>query len=200
MIEIVRESLKNKRKWFNTALWLISIIALTIGIVYLIWFIDDYLNVSVKQYAIWAYLAVFVITLLSSCTIIFPAPGVAFVMAMASVWNPLIVAIIASIGGSLGELTAYFAGYVGKLIIIDEHQRQYKWAKSWMDRYGFWAVFIFALIPMLLFDLVGLIAGALRLSVWKFLLACWAGRIPRSFVEAYIGAGVIPLIFPSWFT
>jgi len=156
--------------------------------------------VSMKQYAVWAYLAVFVITLLSSCTIIFPAPGVAFVMATASVWNPVIVALVASVGGALGELTAYFAGYVGKLIILDEQKAQYKWAKSWTDRYGFWAVFVFALIPMLIFDLVGLVAGALRLSVWKFLLATWAGRIPRSFIEAYIGAGVIPLIFPSWFT
>jgi uncharacterized membrane protein YdjX (TVP38/TMEM64 family) len=68
-----------------------------------------------------------------------------------------------------------------------------------MNKYGVWAVFLFALIPMLLFDLVGLAAGALKFPVWKFILACWAGRIPRSFVEAYIGAGIIPLIFPSWF-
>jgi len=191
--------MKNRKKWLNTGLWLLGIIALTAGLVYLMWFIEDYLSVSMEQYAALAYLAVFVITFLSSCTILFPAPGVAFVMATAAVWNPIIVALVASVGGALGELSAYFAGYVGKLIIIDEQQAQYRWAKSWMDRYGYWAVFVFSLIPMLIFDLVGLIAGALRLSVWKFLLACWAGRVPRSFVEAYIGAGVIPLIFPSWF-
>jgi membrane protein YqaA with SNARE-associated domain len=191
-------SMKEK-KWLRMALWIMGILILTAGLVYLMTFIEHYFRVSMKQYALLAYLIVFVVTLLSSCTILFPAPGVAFVMAAASIWNPVIVAIIAAIGGSLGELTAYYAGYLGKKIIINEQMAAYRWAKSWMDRYGILAVFLFALIPVLLFDLVGLIAGALRLSVWKFYFACLAGRIPRSFVEAYVGAGIIPLIFPSWF-
>ena len=186
-------------KWIRTTLWVIGMIILTAGLVYLMAFIESYFKVSMQQYDILAYFIVLAVTFISSCTILFPAPGMAFVMAAASMWNPIPVAIMAAIGGSLGELTAYYAGYLGKKIIINEQMNAYRWAKSWMDRYGIWAVFLFALIPMLLFDLVGLIAGALRLPVWKFTLACLAGRIPRSFIEAYVGAGVIPLIFPTWF-
>ena len=188
-----------EKKWVRTALWLTGMVILTAGLVYLMAFIEHYFKVSMQEYALLAYFVVLGVSFLSSCTILFPAPGLAFTMAAASIWNPVPVAIMAAIGGSLGELTAYYAGYLGKKMIIDEQMPAYRWAKSWMDRYGIWAVFIFALIPMLLFDLVGLIAGALRLPVWKFYLACLAGRIPRSFVEAYIGAGVIPLIFPTWF-
>ncbi len=188
-----------KKKWLNTVLWVAGIVLLTVGLVYLMAIIENHFRVSMRQYAYLAYLIVFAVTLLSSCTILFPAPGVAFVMAAASIWNPVIVAFVAAIGGSLGELTAYYAGYLGKKIIIDEQMAAYRWAKSWMDRYGMMAVFLFAMIPVLLFDLVGIIAGMLRLPVWKFYLACLAGRIPRSFVEAYIGAGLIPLIFPTWF-
>jgi membrane protein YqaA with SNARE-associated domain len=188
-----------RRKWLKTAIWIVGIVALTAGLVYLIWFLESYLRIPMKQFAPLAYLIVFGATFLSSCTILFPAPGMAIVMAAAATWNPVIVAIVASIGGTLGELTAYYAGYLGKKIIINENQAGYKWAVSWMNKYGMWAVFLFALIPMLLFDLVGMAAGALKFPVWKFVLACWGGRIPRSFVEAYVGAGVIPLIFPSWF-
>jgi len=189
----------NKNKWFKTTLWIIGIIALTAGLVCLMWFLEDYLRVSLEQYATLAYLIVFVATLLSSSTILFPAPGVAIIMAAAARWDPVIVALVASVGGTLGELTAYYAGYAGNKMIIDKNHKAYRLAALWMKRYGFWAVFLFALIPVLVFDLVGLVAGALRLKLWKFLLACWGGRIPRSFFEAYIGAGVIPLIFPSWF-
>ena len=188
-----------EKKWLRTTLWIVGMIILTAGLVYLMTFIENYFRVSMKQYALLAYVIVFTVSFISSCTILFPAPGLAFVMAAASKWNPAIVAVAAGIGGSIGELTAYYAGYLGKKIMLNEQMAAYRWAKSWMDRYGILAVFIFALIPMLLFDLVGLIAGALRLPVWKFYLACLAGRIPRSFVEAYVGAGVIPLIFPTWF-
>jgi membrane protein YqaA with SNARE-associated domain len=188
-----------KRKWIKAVLWFLAIVALTAALVYLLWLLESHFRVPMSQYASLAYLIVFVATFFTSCTIIFPAPGIVVVMAAASMWNPVIVALVASVGGSLGEVTAYYAGYIGKKIIINEHQKSYNRAVSWMNRYGIWAIFFFAMIPMLIFDLVGLAAGALKFPLWKFILACWAGRIPRAFVEAYIGAGIMPLIFPSWF-
>ena len=189
-----------KKKWLQTAAWLIGIIALTAGLICLMWLLEDYFGLSLEEFAPLAYLIVFGVTLLSSATILFPAPGVAVLMAAAAKWNPAIVAIVASVGGTLGELTGYYAGHLGRKIIITDYRERYERAVSWMNRYGLWAIFVFALMPMLIFDLVGLAAGALRLPVWKFLLACWGGRIVRSFIEAYVGVGAIPLIFPSWFS
>ena len=70
-------------------------------------------------------------------------------------------------------------------------------AERWMRRYGWGALTIFAFFPFLVFDLVGIIAGVLRLPLWRFLLATYAGRLPRSFVEAYFGFQVFPFLFPS---
>ena len=187
------------KKWLEAAAWVIGIIALTVGIVYLLFFLEAHFRLQLAKYAPLAYLAVFVITLLSSSTIIIPAPGTAFVMAAASMWNPAIVAIAASIGGTLGELTGYYAGYVGTKIIITDYKAGYERAVGWMNRYGVWTISFFAFVPLLLFDLVGIVAGALRVPVWKFLLACWAGRLPRNFIEAYFGAAIIPFIRP-WFS
>ena len=169
-------------------------------LVFLLWFLNYHLRVPLRQHAIWAYLAVLVMTFLSSCTIIFPVPGTAVVMTAAAIWNPVIVAIVASIGASLGEITGYWAGRVGENIINLDNQAAYQRAVKWMNRYGTWAIFFIALIPVILFDIIGLAAGALKHPLWKFLLACWGGRLPRSFLEAYVGAGIIPFIFPSWFS
>ena len=191
--------ISKRKKWLQAAAWIIGIVALTAGLVYALWLLETYLKMSLEEIAPLAYLIVFAVTLLSSATILFPAPGVVIVMTAAAKWNPVIVAMVASIGGALGELTSYYAGLLGRKIIINEYRERYERAVAWMDRYGLWAVFGFSLIPMLIFDLIGLAAGALKLSTWKFFLACWGGRIPRSFIEAYIGAGIIPMVFPSWF-
>jgi uncharacterized membrane protein YdjX (TVP38/TMEM64 family) len=196
----IHQSLKKeKKKWIRTALWVIGMAAFTLGLVYLVWFLRSQLSVSLKQYDILAYLIVFGGTFLASCTIILPAPGAALVITAASIWNPVIVALVASAGSALGEITGYYAGYLGEKIIIDEQKAAYQRATSWMKRYGMWAVFVVSVIPFVLFDIIGLVAGALKLPLWRFLLACWLGRIPKSFIEAYIGAGLIPRLFPSWF-
>lgn len=199
MSEVSHPEKSKKKKWFEAALWAIVMIAFTIGLVYLTWILQRQFRVSLRQYDILAYLIVFGVTFLASCTIVLPAPGAAIVIAAAGVWNPIIVAMVASVGSALGEITGYYAGYVGEKIIVNEQNRTYQRAVSWMKRYGIWTVLVIAAIPLVLFDVVGLIAGALRLPLWKFLLACWVGRIPKAFIEAYIGAGLIPHFFPSWF-
>jgi membrane protein YqaA with SNARE-associated domain len=199
MSEVSRPEKSKKKKWLEAALWAIVMIAFTVGLVYLTWILQRQFRVSLRQYDILAYLIVFGVTFLASCTIVLPAPGAAIVIAAAGVWNPIIVAMVASVGSALGEITGYYAGYVGEKIIVNEQNRTYQRAVSWMKRYGIWTVLVVAAIPLVLFDIVGLIAGALRLPLWKFLLACWVGRIPKSFIEAYIGAGLIPHFFPSWF-
>lgn len=188
------------RKWLRTAVLVISIVSLSVGLVYLLRYLETYLRVSLEGFAPWAYLIVFVATLLSSSTIIIPAPGALIMLAAAAKWNPAIVAVVGSVGGTLGELTGYYAGHLVRKAIITEHAERYNQAVGWMNRYGLRAVFFFALVPILLFDLVGLVAGTLKLPVGKFLAACWAGRLPRSFFECYIGGGLFHLLFPSWFS
>ena len=187
-----------KRKWVRTLLWIVVLLVFTGALVYLMWVLQSQFRVSLREYDLLAYLIVFAVTFLASCTIILPAPGAAIVITAASIWNPVIVAMVASVGSTLGEITAYYAGYIGEKIIINEQLPAYKRAVSWMNRYGIWTILVLAAIPLIVFDIIGLVAGALRLPLWKFLLACWAGRIPKSFMEAYIGAGLIPLFFPSW--
>jgi len=185
------------KRWLKVTAIVLGMLALTVAIIYFFRFIEGYIETSLEGFAWAGYLIVFVVTLLSSATIFIPAPSLAIVVAAATQWNPAIVAIIASVGDTLGEFIGYTAGYFGTKLIVTRHIAAYDRAVDWTQRYGIWAIFIFALIPMMLFDLVGLAAGALRVKPWRFLLACWAGRLPRAFFLAYVGYG-LPVLYRLW--
>lgn len=176
---------------------MLGMLALSAGIAFLLYSSQDFFRVSLRSYGYIAYLLVFAVSLLSSATIFIPTPGIAFTLAAAAVWDPLFVAIAAGTGDAIGEMTAYWTGYVGEKIIVDEHMPAYQKASSWMDRHGAWAIFGVALVPVVLFDLVGLAAGALKIRWWKFLLAAWCGKVPRAIVVCYLGHQLPELLF-NW--
>lgn len=153
---------------------------------------------NLEEFLLYGYLGIFLLTVVCSATIIFPLPGEAVLIAAGGALNPFWLGLVASIGGALGELTGYLAGYWGRKIIVGEYQERYQQAERWMRRYGIPTVFVFALVPLLLFDLAGIAAGALRFPLWKFLLACWVGKLIRSLAEAYLGWGSFQFFWPGF--
>ncbi len=172
----------------NVAL-IAAIVILSLGISAL----TIYFFPHIKEFGKYGYLGVFLASLISSSTVLMPAPGPAVVIVAATIWNPAWVAVVASIGGTIGEMTGYLVGFGGRSVIVPRLSGRYGTAERWMKRYGGWAIFVLAAIPFPLFDLVGIAAGAAKFSWWKFLLFCWLGRLPKSFVEAYIGIGLFHL-------
>ena len=113
----------------------------------------------------------------------------------------MLVALSASIGGTLGEVTAYSVGYGGKKLLHLQRYERYQTAERWMKRYGGLAIFTFALLPFFIFDFNGIAAGALRFPLRKFLLFCYLGRVPRAFIEAYFYTWILENIIsylPDW--
>lgn len=187
------------RRWMQIILLVLSYLIVMAGLVALIWFFQTNLGVALHEYAWLAYLSVFIVSMLSSATILIPVPGAAFTVTVAAAWNPAIVAVVSCTGTAFGEMTSYLAGYFGRVIIKPEHLKGYNRAREWMERYGIWAVFGFALLPVIPFDIVGMAAGGLKQSPWKFWLACLIGKLPRSFLEVYTGAGLLHILLPSLF-
>ena len=137
-------------------------------------------------------LGLFLLSILGNATIIFPAPVALIALVAGAVFNPLLSGIIISLGAAIGELTGYMAGYGGEHILKDDIKIQK--VKKWMDKYGLWALFVFAAIPNPLFDVAGIIAGATGIPVYKYLLVVWAGKFIKFAVLAYIGAGSVSLL------
>ena len=142
----------------------------------------------------YGYPGLFLINLLSSATLLLPVPGLALAFAAGSSFSPLLVGLATGSGATLGELTGYLAGFSGRGVI--ENQAQYERMRGWMKRYGLWIIFLLSLVPNPLFDIAGITAGALRIRVWKFLLVTWAGKVLKSALVAYAGAGAITFLEP----
>jgi membrane protein YqaA with SNARE-associated domain len=130
---------------------------------------------EIQKFKAYGYPGIFLITLLANATILLPAPGIAFVFALGNILNPFGVALAASAGGTLGEISGYLAGFSGQAII--ERIHIYEKVKPFVARYGGFAVLLFAAIPNPFFDLAGIAAGGLKIPFSRFLFFCWVGQL-----------------------
>jgi uncharacterized membrane protein YdjX (TVP38/TMEM64 family) len=140
----------------------------------------------------YGYPGIFLFSILANATILIPVPGVIFTSAMGAVFNPLWVSVAAGSGAALGELSGYLAGFSGQAVVEDS--KRYDQVVRWMEKYGELTTLVLAFIPNPLFDLAGLIAGLLKMPVWKFLLYCTIGKILKMMMFAYAGDWVINFI------
>jgi len=166
---------------------ILLVIGLTVGI-YL-------LRDQAKWLASLGYVGIFLLSILANATIILPAPGVAFVFGLGAVYNPLLVALAAGTGAAIGELSGYLAGYSGNIAF--QNRARYQQLIPWMKKYGPWTILVLGFIPNPVFDLAGIVAGILKMPLWKFLVFCMIGKILKMLLFAYAGSLSIPWLAPD---
>ena len=159
----------------------------------------DAMNLPLDRYAFLAYLIVFAVTLVANATVIAPIPiAVTIMITVAQNWNPLLTALAAALGGSIGELTGYFAGYAGRKVAASNSIVSMKKIEGWVNRWGPWAIAFLAFQPILPFDVGGIAAGAARMPLVKFFPALFAGKLPKYIILVYMGIGVLYFLPQSW--
>lgn len=131
-------------------------------------------------------LILFALALISNATLILPVPGLALTALAATAGNPLAIGIVAGLGQALGETTGYLAGYSGQELI--DNSPRYARMAGWMQRYGAITIFVLALIPNPLFDIAGIVAGALRMPFWIYLSVTITGKVIKNIALAYAAA------------
>ena len=109
-------------------------------------------------------------------------------------------ALAAALGGSLGELSGYYAGYAGRKMAIANDLIVFNRVVGWINRWGAWAIVFLAFQPVVPFDVGGLIAGAARMPMRKFLPALFTGKFPKYILLVYAGIGLIDFLPKSWFS
>lgn len=140
----------------------------------------------VAELGIYGYLGVFLISLTSSATIILPMPSMLLIFSFGAIFNPVLVGLIAAIGGTIGEITGYILGRSGRGLMPSN--KMFIRAERWMRKWGTMTIFVFALVPPLPIDIIGILVGSLRFPVWKFLLACFFGKALLYTGMAFVGA------------
>lgn len=139
----------------------------------------------VDEFAAYGYPGIFLVALMANATVFLPAPGVAVVFAMGNVFNPLGVALAAGTGGALGELSGYLAGFSGQAVV--EKTNIYDRVHPWVKKYGIWAILVLSAIPNPFFDIAGVAAGIAKMSLRRFLVACWIGQLIKMAFFAFAG-------------
>jgi membrane protein YqaA with SNARE-associated domain len=132
------------------------------------------------------YAEIFIVSLVSSATILLPMPGFALVFAAAPYLNPFLLGIAAGAGSGIGEISGYLAGFAGHNAV--ERTSIFRSHKKQIEKYGAASIFILALIPNPAFDMAGIAAGAIEMKWWKFLAATVAGKSIRYVLLAYTGS------------
>ncbi|MEE8442196.1 MAG: VTT domain-containing protein [Dehalococcoidia bacterium] len=131
----------------------------------------------------WGYVGAFIINGISSATVVLPAPGGAIVLLMAADYHPLPLGIAAGLGGTLGSLTAYMVGAQARSAF--RKRRWYNRAHRLMHRFGFVTLFALTLPPVSPGDFGGIMAGATRYPVHKFLLAVGLASVIKMVALTY---------------
>jgi membrane protein YqaA with SNARE-associated domain len=138
------------------------------------------------------YPGVFILTLLSNASILIPVPGWIAVSVMATILNPFLLAVVAAVAAALGELSGYILGFSGQGVA--EKSKWYIRLEGYMKRWGAATVFALGIIPLPLIDLGGVIAGVMRMPIWKFLLWCGLGKFIKFLFLAYFGEWFLKLV------
>ncbi|MGD8586351.1 MAG: VTT domain-containing protein [Chloroflexota bacterium] len=179
-VTISQKAKKNKDNWqkIGRIAAFVSVAALSIAIV--IW------GDQLENLPVYGYPAIFLVSLLGNLSVIFPAPSYLVVFAASSTLDPLAVGVIAGLGATLGELTGYVAGASGKGVVED--RPIYQRVKAAIEKWGMWIIFLLGVIPNFFFDIGGMVAGATRMPLWRFILAAWLGKSIRLTIVAMTGS------------
>lgn len=140
------------------------------------WFYDEFGDFGI-------YLGIFLISIFGNVTIFFPVPYIVALIAISAIIpnvNPILIGLIAGLGASLGEISAWLVGRSSKELIGDS--KSMKRMKRYVDK-G-WApalIFLFAATP-LPDDPFLIVLGLAQYSLVKTLAFCFIGKFTLCFL------------------
>lgn len=137
------------------------------------------------------YGGAFIVNMIASASIFLPIPGLLLSMAMGTALNPFLLGTASGLGSAVGELSGYAAGASGRTLVLsggNVHSARIEW---YTRKYGFWAIFVIAALPIPLFDAAGVVAGAIRMPLWIFFTSTAAGKIVKYIIAILLGAGAV---------
>ena len=148
-----------------------------LGLVFLVGSVLIY--VAVEPFMRFGYIGIFVFNLFGPGTLIIPR--------LVQVFNPLLVALVSSVGMSFNDSVAWVVGHSGNAVIANPHK--YKKFERMIEKYGFWSFLLLSILPFP-FDFIGGVAGYIGMSYRSFFVPTCIGKFIRFLVVGYVTLGV----------
>ena len=151
-----------------------------------------YYRQAIEGLGAYGYLGAFIISIMGGATIIIPIPMLAVVFALGGALKyTWLLGIVSGLGETVGALTIYMTGYGGGVAIAKgmrgRLQAGYERMMAQMQTRGSWTLFLLSSVINPFFYPAALAAGALRFSIRRYFLICWAGKTIKGLTVAYAG-------------
>ncbi len=174
--------------WVTSRLVPILLLVFVAAIVGVVFYLYHYRPDKVEEIRNLGYLGIFLISVIMNATLILPVGNMVVLVAMSTMLPPIMIGsivipvpiclgVIGGIGAAIGESTGYLAGYSGQTM-VDENKKKkdlYIKLETWLNKFGMLLIIVMSGVP-LAFDVMGLVAGALKYPYWKFLVGTAIGR------------------------
>ncbi|NNJ11214.1 VTT domain-containing protein [Chloroflexales bacterium ZM16-3] len=136
------------------------------------------------------YVGAFASAAMANATVLVPVPYYPLLIRLGQTFDPYGVTVAAAAGSVIGELVAYYVGRAGTATIA--RTRFYEWAHRQLSHPWRAPLLLFALSapPNPFFDVAGLLAGAVGVPLWIYVIATFLGRIIRMGTVILIGYGL----------
>lgn len=153
----------------------------------IILFLPVFYQIHHQEFRSLGLLGVFLLNLIGSAAIFLPSPAFLSVGISATQSDPLIVALVAALGGALGEGTTFLFGYSShKLLRLEKHKWLKKFKNRVFDRWGTLVILALSFFPNPFFDGIGILAGISKYPIKRFLLITFIGRLLRYLLIGYV--------------
>jgi membrane protein YqaA with SNARE-associated domain len=174
-----------RRLWLRPLLLGIAVVAANVAVFLLL------PPVLLERLRSFGYLGAFFAAALANATVLVPVPYFPLLIRLGQVVDPWGVVLAAAAGSACGELAAYYVGRAGRGAAAQT--RFYHWVREQLSNPWRAPILLFALSapPMPIFDVAGLLAGALGVPVSVFFVSVFLGRIIRMAMVVFIGIGLL---------
>lgn len=136
---------------------------------------------------------IFLVVFLFGGALLIPVPLMAFTVSL--VFNIWISVLICIIGFLLASLSGYGIGRVLGADFFGERVKKHtETIKEKMDDKGAWAILALRLAPTPPFTATSILAGSLKINVFKFMLGSTIGIAPLGLGAVFFGTGALELM------
>lgn len=132
------------------------------------------------------YFGVFVLCFLCNASVLLPAPSLLVVANCALFLNPILVSLAGALGATGGEFAGYLCGNAGRA--LSPHFQKIVEKIAAFVKKDVLLVFVLAVLPLPLFDFVGLYSGGNKMPAWKFSISCFLGKFLKMLVFTQFGS------------
>lgn len=174
------KKLKNNKKAFGIFLFVVSTLISVAAFLFRDTF-KDTLSLGL--------LGILIINFFSSATFFISGPAFLTVIAGGSIYPPILVAFVASLGTAMGDTVSFFFGFSTRHLALAKFEDRlwFKVIEDIFKAYGGIMIFFFSLIPNPLFDGLALVAGAFKYNVKRYFTIVLIARFIRFIILAQIG-------------